>query len=175
MARLRDIEPYTPWGSYAVDVSWWSIDHWLEAWNEAGGADLDPPFQRGHVWTMEQRSRFIEHCLRRGKSGYDILWNCQDWQHGSSIERHPMVLVDGKQRLTSVRMFINDEVTAFGRHLSEYDGGHDPMEPRFRMHVNDLATEAEVLQWYLDINAGGVVHTDDELDKVRRMLADVKE
>lgn len=36
--------------------------------------------------------------------------------------------------------------------------------------MNDLDTQAEVLQWYLDINSGGVVHTEAELDKVRWLL-----
>jgi hypothetical protein len=36
--------------------------------------------------------------------------------------------------------------------------------------VNDLKTEAEVLRWYLEINAGGTPHTEEELDKVRKML-----
>ncbi len=37
--------------------------------------------------------------------------------------------------------------------------------------VNDLQTRAEVLQWYLDLNEGGVVHTSEELNRVRAMLA----
>jgi hypothetical protein len=40
--------------------------------------------------------------------------------------------------------------------------------------VNDLKTKAEVLQWYLDINSGGVVHTETELEKVKRLLTKEK-
>lgn len=36
--------------------------------------------------------------------------------------------------------------------------------------VDDLETRVEVLQWYLYINAGGVAHSKDELDKVRKLL-----
>jgi hypothetical protein len=36
--------------------------------------------------------------------------------------------------------------------------------------VNDLKTREEVLQWYLDLNSGGVVHTEEELNRVREML-----
>jgi hypothetical protein len=36
--------------------------------------------------------------------------------------------------------------------------------------MTDSKTRAEVLQWYLDLNTGGVVHTDEEIAKVERML-----
>jgi hypothetical protein len=37
--------------------------------------------------------------------------------------------------------------------------------------VNELKTRREVLQWYLDLNAGGVVHTTKEIERVRELLA----
>ena len=39
-----------------------------------------------------------------------------------------------------------------------------------RFFVNDLKTRKEVLQWYVDLNAGGTVHTEAEIDKVRKLL-----
>lgn len=33
-----------------------------------------------------------------------------------------------------------------------------------------FAGRAQVLRWYLALNDGGVVHTEDELFKVRRLL-----
>lgn len=79
---------------------------------------------------------------------------------------------DGKQRLTSVLLFLGNEVTVFGGHkFSDYTDKLRMTGPRFRMHVNNLETRAEVLQWYLELNSGGVVHTEGELNKVRDMLA----
>lgn len=36
--------------------------------------------------------------------------------------------------------------------------------------VNELRTRAEVLRWYLQLNSGGVVHTEEELARVRALL-----
>ena len=36
--------------------------------------------------------------------------------------------------------------------------------------VNNLQTKKEVLQWYVDMNAGGTPHTNDEIERVRRMI-----
>jgi hypothetical protein len=41
----------------------------------------------------------------------------------------------------------------------------------FDFIVNDLRTRKEVLQWYLDLNTGGTIHTSDEIEKVKRLLA----
>lgn len=80
--------------------------------------------------------------------------------------------MDGKQRLTAALAFLNDEIEVFGGHkYSDFGDRLDMMVVRFRWNVNDLKTKAEVLQWYLDLNTGGVVHTNDEIEKVRRMLA----
>jgi len=37
-----------------------------------------------------------------------------------------------------------------------------------------LEKAGEVLQWYLDFNSGGVVHTEEELKKVRELLESEK-
>ena len=36
--------------------------------------------------------------------------------------------------------------------------------------MNDLKTEKEVLQWYIDMNAGGTSHSKEEIDRVKKML-----
>jgi hypothetical protein len=40
-------------------------------------------------------------------------------------------------------------------------------ETRFKMHVNQL-------EWYLQLNNGGVVHTEEEINRVRQLLDDEK-
>jgi len=39
-----------------------------------------------------------------------------------------------------------------------------------KINVNDLQTRAEVLQWYIDFNSGGVVHTAEEIARVKALL-----
>jgi hypothetical protein len=108
-----------------------------------------------------QERRFSQHC------GMMNLGFAQ-------ADRGPFVLVDGKQRLEAVRSFLRDEVPVFGGHKCSQLEGRIPNSAFFYFNVNDLGTNAEVLQWYLDLNTGGVVHTTEELDKVRAMLAQEK-
>jgi len=82
-----------------------------------------------------------------------------------------MVLVDGKQRLKAVRSAMAGSIPVFGRRLAEYDDFKSfTLRNTLTMHIASLPTECEIIEWYLDLNDGGTVHTEQELEKVREML-----
>lgn len=167
--KLSDIPQFTRSAPYSVTIFWSKLERFL-AEEVAQGLDLDPDFQRGHVWTEAQQVAFVEFILRGGESGKDILTNQIDWHHGKGGGVY--VLVDGKQRLTAVLRFLRNEIRAFGHLYSEFEDrkGVD-LKLAFRYHINDLKTRAEVLQWYLDLNAGGTPHSSEEISRVRGLLA----
>lgn len=168
--RFRDIESYTPRGNYRVNVSLSYLESYIGDQEQCreGMASLDqsPDFQREHVWDDAQRVAFVEHLLRGGRSGLNIYTNCPGW--GSSY-KGPYVVVDGKQRIHACLGFVRNEFPVFG---SVYYRDFDiiPIQISLLWHVNELETRQEVLQWYLDLNTGGVLHTSAELDKVRHLL-----
>ncbi|MES2170545.1 MAG: DUF262 domain-containing protein [Actinomycetota bacterium] len=152
---------------YEVDVAWTSLDRTLAHHVDDEHLDLSPDFQRGHVWTMEQRSAYVEYILRGGEGGKLLSFNRSGWL-GSGPDG-PYQIIDGLQRLTTARMFMHDEVTAFGQPLSKFIG-------RLRLHVGfkwrvyELPNRAAVLGYYLAMNAGGTPHPADEIERVRKML-----
>jgi len=159
-------------GSYEVDIPWDYLEKGLAGYLEQGLV-LEPDFQRGHVWSDEKRTAYVEFCLRGGRGNRTIFFNCPGWHSVRRLTAGSFVLVDGLQRLTAVRMFMRDELRAFGSFFSEYT---DRMwlfglSASFRFNVNRLETRAEVLRWYLDMNTGGVVHAESELDRVRELLS----
>lgn len=168
MPRFRDIPQFTPQSPYAVTMPWRSLRTMLNDYcNNKPALDLDPDFQRGHVWTREQQIAYVEFGLRGGQSGKHILTNCPGWMGNW---RGPHVLVDGKQRLTAVLAFFDEEIPAFGHYFSEFEDKLSLIDPHFIFCVNTLKTRAEVLRWYLELNSGGVVHTQDELLRVQALL-----
>ena len=42
-----------------------------------------------------------------------------------------------------------------------------------KVNINNLKTKKEVLQWYVDMNAGGTPHTNDEIERVRKMISEL--
>lgn len=162
--RYQDIETF-PYARYEVDVMWAYLESHLERYVEQG-LDLDPDFQRGHVWTEYQQRAFVEHMLRGGRSPRHIYFNCPDFHRG----RGTIQLIDGKQRLEAARRFLRGELAVFGGYIASDLGRHPPHDVMFRFHVYELETRADVLRWYLGMNSGGSIHTQEELDRVRQLL-----
>jgi len=167
--NFNDIRQFTKDAPYQVDVSWgyleWQLDKYRDR-GESGGLELDPDYQRGHVWSEEQQIRYVEYRLRGGKAASELYFNGEGFTQGKACI---VELVDGKQRLQAARKFLNNEIKAFGYYHRDINGFHG-MHSVFRFYINDLKTRAEVLQWYLDLNTGGVVHTTDEIEKVKALL-----
>lgn len=164
--RFRDIDKF-PHSSYRVDVAWTYLESHIERDVRDSNLDLDPDFQRAHVWNDAQQIAYVEYILRGGTSGKELYFNCPGWPRSSG---KPYQIVDGKQRLQAVRRFMRGEIPAFGYKIHRYQDEPDMLVARFSWNVASLETRAEVLRWYINFNSGGSVHTPDELDRVRELL-----
>jgi len=135
------------------------------------GLNILPDFQRGRVWTDEQQIAYIVFLLRGGRTGRDLFFNKPSWDTNvPEGDYDEFVCVDGLQRLTAMCRFVNNEIPAFGSYFEEYTDLRLFNRIVAQVHINDLKTEREVLQWYLDINDGGTPHTSDEIERVRKLL-----
>ena len=56
---FKDIPRFTPDGSYAVDYPFVPLVKFIEEEVANEGLQLNPDFQRGHVWTEEQQVAYI--------------------------------------------------------------------------------------------------------------------
>lgn len=175
---LRDVVRPIDRSRYECDSQWDYLEDHLERFARDYGLNLDPDFQRGHVWTPEQRSRFIESCLRGVATSATrvILFNCPHWdndRYKGDLPRE-MQIMDGLQRLTTVRMFMRGEVSVFGS-LRVDDFRKTEFDPKrmlcmLRFAVFTLQTRAELLRHYLAINEGATPHSESELVRVRKLL-----
>jgi hypothetical protein len=169
--KIADIPYFFRPPHYTVNVPWDGLEQQLQNWNDRPHSplDLDPDFQRGHVWTEDKQIAFVEYCLRGGEASRELLFNHPNWM--ASFEG-TMVLVDGKQRLEAVRKFIRNELPVFdGTFLNDFDKPDVLLRKcDLIFRVNNLKTRREVLTWYLQLNTGGVVHTDEEIAKVQALL-----
>lgn len=170
MPKFQDIpELYS--AKWSCDVSWRHLQSFLDGWNKDFKIDIDPDYQRAHCWDEERRRKYIEYRLSGGRYAGDIQWNNACWEDFRTLA--PMELVDGKQRLTSVLMFLNNELAIFdGHRFKDYTDHLPGFHSGFKFHVNNLKTRKEVLIWYLQINSGIVAHTKEEIEKVEKMLAE---
>jgi uncharacterized protein with ParB-like and HNH nuclease domain len=168
--KFQDIKKITR-AKYRVDVPWDYLPKWIEDHKNDIGIELEPDFQRAHVWTDEKRIKYVEFQLRGGNSGKEIYWNCPGWMKvGKNQKFGPLQLVDGLQRITSALKFLNNEIPVFGAFRKNYEDKLSLFDVTFIFNVNDLEDRKDVLQWYIDLNDGGVIHTTEEIEKVKKML-----
>lgn len=124
-----------------------------------------PPWQRPEVWTIDQKHRFIEGIFLGLGCGYYVI-NGLDWdQQGHSV---PMSgwLIDGQQRITSLRDFLAGELVVFGDvRFTEMDR---PAQMRFcrtpfPCFELDYCNDEDVLMELYDrLNFGGTPHTPEQ-------------
>ena len=168
--KFNDIPQRTEDGHYATHVGWDYLEEHLDRWmNEHGSAplELEPDFQRGHVWDEARQVAFVEFVLSGGRGSEVIRFNCPGWMGNF---RGPFVLVDGFQRITAALRFLRNEIPAFGHYYQEYEDRLRMTRTNFVFQVNDLKTREDVLRWYLEINTGGIVHTPEEVARVQALL-----
>ncbi len=139
---------------------------------ENSDLQLNPEFQRGHVWTQNQQEKYIEFILRGGKSGRDFYFNLNP-------ASNEYVCVDGLQRIMSFVKFVNGNIKVFGQYFHEFiinkriAGGQPLPEYKVNVHINQLEDQKEILGWYIDLNSGGTPHTNDDIERVRNMIREL--
>lgn len=166
ITSFKEIPQYTEGGSWECNFDIDGVWDWINRESVELGLDMNPDFQRAHVWTERQQRYFIEYFLRGGKTGRVLYFNHEGW--GGTYEGE-FVIVDGKQRCEAVRKFIANELKAFGHYFREL-GNPRMIHNSFRINVNNLKTRAAVLNWYLEMNTGGTPHSQAEIGKVLSML-----
>lgn len=180
--KIKDLPQLTKEGDWEVTFSLESLVKNITQFEN--GIDctkplqMNPDFQRGHVWSEEQQIKYIEALLINGaKNARTIYLNSPSWNNiGDFSDRYDdFVCVDGLQRYTAIKRFVNNEIKAYGYYLSEFEDNKIFRRKHFiRLNVNNLKSKKEVLKWYLEINTNGTPHTKEEIERVKNLLENEK-
>lgn len=84
MVSFEDI-PLYPRAYWEIDVQWRDLEqqlkHYLE--DESLPLNLNPDYQRAHVWNPLQPQRYVEYILSGGENGKTLVFNCPGWASAS--------------------------------------------------------------------------------------------
>lgn len=171
ITRFQDVPQFTKDGAWQCDFNFEFLIEFIEENERNFNLQLNPDFQRGHVWNEEQQIKWLEFFLRGGRTGRILYFNCPSWQGSvKEGEYNDFVCVDGLQRITAIQRFMHGEIPVFGSYISEFQDKMPITHGTIKVNINDLKTKKEVLQWYIDMNTGGTIHTKEEIDKVKNMI-----
>ncbi|MCG7374287.1 DUF262 domain-containing protein [Pseudomonas luteola] len=121
-----------------------------------------PAWQRPEVWNYAQKQRFIEGIFLGLGCGY-LVANGRDWCSDGSPMPMSGWLIDGQQRVSSIRDFINGDLEIFnGIRFADLD---EPTRTRrfwrvpFPHFELDYVDDERILQELYDrLNFGGTPH-----------------
>lgn len=171
--KFKDI-PQFPHSYYRVNVEIKYLKEHLEHWDRPDmGSPLimNPEWQRGHVWTLEQKISYMEYFLKGGTTGRDVYFNCSSFQGEYNT---PIYCVDGLQRLTTAIEFMDNKIPIFGGHfLSDFEDKINRVNNIcFNINVLKVNNKAELLKVYIDMNSGGSPHNPTEIARIEKMMAE---
>jgi hypothetical protein len=164
---------------YQVDVTWSRLEAFLAGWGvDYGGLELNPDFQRGHVWTESQQVHFLANCMRGvvASNGHLLQFNCSTFADDEGTDLPAgLQCLDGLQRYTAVTRFVRGEIKVFGLTAAEFANTQFcPKKAYMKVAVHSFTQRAELLTHYIDINSGGTQHSAEEIARVRLLLEDAK-
>lgn len=165
--KFTDIEKF-PQCRYSIEIGLKYLREQLIEWEAEDDLDINPDFQRGRVWDIEQKEKYMEYLLSEPTTdaGRNIYFNHPGWDNGSGGQ---MVCVDGLQRITAITDFFDNKFKVFGYYYKEFEDKL-PHSIKITIGVNNFQTRKEVLKWYLQINDGGTPHSQQEIQRVKELL-----
>lgn len=164
MIHWKKLPKLTSVGTYEVNIPLDDFNGVIDKYINQYHLNLNPDFQRGHVWKEAQQIKYIEFLLMGGVTNNVIYFNHPGWMNSFNGD---FVIVDGLQRITSILDFLDNKFKVFDEYSSYIDlRGHY----NIKFNINNLKTRKEVLKWYLEINSNGTPHTEDEIEKVKNLL-----
>jgi hypothetical protein len=134
-----------------------------------------PDYQRSAVWTDDQCARFIGFLVEGGEapSVYVQRWPLR-------MDK-PDEILDGLQRITAIRRFLDNEVPleltdGTRMYLRDFDPESQRLltgnaGPTVTLQFVLYDKRADVLDMYLRLNRGGTPHSDEEIERVVRLRA----
>lgn len=141
--------------------------------------DLNPIYQRGYVWTEQQKNDYILNLFENKAEIRPVVIQYAIKDKNDDI----LEILDGKQRLSTLFDFINNKITVNSLYFKdltnedqEFIMNHKIDYRRIMNRSNSSNLKLETrLQLFYEINLYGTKMTDEELKEVQKLLVEKKE
>ncbi|MCH2079637.1 DUF262 domain-containing protein [Prochlorococcus sp. ALOHA_ZT_50] len=169
MVKYQDIEKIPTARFHYDSEAYYFCTKLIPQWLKEDNLDLNPDFQRGHVWSERDQVGYIEYLLKGGRTASTFCFNNPQWNDWTEVSK--TVCLDGLQRITALQKFINNELKAFGYYFKNFeDWKLIKRSLKVSYQVFTFKTRREILQFYLTLNTCGVKHSPEEIERVSKLL-----
>lgn len=154
------------------------LSHLLRLMFSKYGIDLNPDYQRGNVWTLDQKISLIDSIFKNIDIGkFTVIKRLCGPNPNKPITDLLYEVLDGKQRLTAIYEFYIGKFQYKGKYFYELH----PMDRYHLIEYNISYAESEQLtneqkyRYFLKLNATGVPMDKEHIEKVKQMWLKEKE
>lgn len=165
-SNLHDKEETLSIQFYNQDLS--SLKHY-----HYRGVDYSPSYQRGLVWNHSDKEKLIDSMMNGIEIGKFVLIELP-YDNTKPYGGNLYEILDGKQRLTTIIQFLENQFTYKGKlfcELSSQDQNH-LMRRHFSVAIGkeDEWPLERKLKYFLKLNTGGVPQSEEHLKSVEAQL-----
>ena len=145
-------------------------------WLRTGALFFDADYQREYVWGEEEQQAFMNTIVSGFPLGHVALAKSPDWceKEGPFLE-----VVDGKQRLTTLKLFITNEIPfyidgipVYWRELSRPEQKKNKKASLPAVTLDD-ATRSDLLNYFIAVNFTGVAQSEKHKQHVLTLMKSV--
>ncbi|MDX9695802.1 MAG: DUF262 domain-containing protein [Bacteroidales bacterium] len=148
----------------------------INQYKEFGGIDLNPDYQRGHVWEQKHKQALIKSIFENIDIG-KFVFIYRTFEHGDSSGNFYEVL-DGKQRVTAILEFYENRFQYEGfyfKDLCVQDRHHFENYMISYCQVNEKGfTDEMKYKYFLMLNVSGVPQDEEHIQYVRSLYENCK-
>lgn len=139
------------------------------------GMDYEPEYQRGHVWTMDQRYALIDSIFNNIDIGKFTFIH----RGYSNLDEPYYEVLDGKQRMTTIVMFYEDRFPyrdkVFSRMHGRDQGHFENYQALIAETDGATMTREQKLRYFLKLNTAGAPQDPEHVAKIKDLWINVRE
>lgn len=136
--------------------------------------NFNPDYQRELMWSDEDKTSLLDSIFNNidiGKFSFiDIDYSKEGFDFNKDYFHE---ILDGKQRLTTLREFYEDRFVYRGRKYSElniHDRLHFDLYPISKGVVKEPKDRRDIYRYFLKLNTGGKPMPQEQIEKVRNLI-----
>lgn len=132
------------------------------------GVDMNPEYQRGNVWSLEDKVALIDSIFNDIEIGRIVLMK-RDYSYE---RKEAYEIIDGKQRLTALTEFYEDRFQYKGLFFSQmhpFDQNHFENKQMAVIEAPEMSRE-QVIEYFIRVNISGRPVNPEHLEKVKAMI-----
>ena len=142
-------------------------------WEQEGDLDLTAYYQRGYVWEDKEQQEFLYSLFNNLPIGTIAIIDRDTYVDGEANYE----VVDGKQRITTILMFLNNEIPYIVEGVSYLFKDLDQVTSRqvrqrsmpYQCLYHGME-ERDKLEYFYRVNFTGVPQSEEHMNKIEELM-----